>query len=127
LQALAAALHQPDVDAGIALAVDRKQRCEQRPAANGQQPEPERAALEAAQFAELGDQVVPLREDPLCPPVGDLARGRQLAAMADAIEQRHVCLPIGRPTATQLRAKRAALLAFAAPTLFTFVGVVLSK
>ena len=32
---------------------------------------------------------------------------------------------IGRPTVTQLRAKRAALLAVAAPTLFTFVGVVL--
>jgi hypothetical protein len=32
---------------------------------------------------------------------------------------------IGRPTAAQLRAKRAALLAVAAPTLFTFVGVVL--
>ena len=32
---------------------------------------------------------------------------------------------IGRPTASQLRAKRAALLAVAAPTLFTFVGVVL--
>jgi hypothetical protein len=31
---------------------------------------------------------------------------------------------IGRPTAAQLRAKRAALLAVAAPTLFTFVGVV---
>jgi hypothetical protein len=34
---------------------------------------------------------------------------------------------IGQPIAAQLRAKRAALLAFAAPTLFTFVGVVLSK
>jgi hypothetical protein len=33
---------------------------------------------------------------------------------------------IGRPTAAQLRAKRAALLAVAAPTLFTFLGVVLS-
>jgi hypothetical protein len=32
---------------------------------------------------------------------------------------------IGQPTAAQLRAKRAALLAVAAPTLFTFVGVVL--
>jgi hypothetical protein len=32
---------------------------------------------------------------------------------------------IGRPTAAQLRAKRVALLAVAAPTLFTFVGVVL--
>jgi hypothetical protein len=32
---------------------------------------------------------------------------------------------IVRPTAAQLRAKRAALLAVAAPTLFTFVGVVL--
>jgi succinate dehydrogenase/fumarate reductase cytochrome b subunit len=32
----------------------------------------------------------------------------------------------GRPTASQLRAKRAALLAVAAPTLFTFLGVVLS-
>jgi len=32
---------------------------------------------------------------------------------------------IGRPTVAQLRAKRAALLAVAAPTLFTFVGVVL--
>jgi hypothetical protein len=32
---------------------------------------------------------------------------------------------IGRPTAAQLRAKRAALLAVAAPTLFTFIGVVL--
>jgi hypothetical protein len=32
---------------------------------------------------------------------------------------------IGRPTAAQLRAKRAALLAVAAPTLFTFLGVVL--
>src|SRR6516164_5331501 len=32
---------------------------------------------------------------------------------------------IGRPTAAQLRAKRAALLAVAAPTLFTFAGVVL--
>jgi len=34
---------------------------------------------------------------------------------------------IKQPTAAQLRAKRAALLAFAAPNLFTFVGVVLSK
>ena len=33
---------------------------------------------------------------------------------------------IDRPTVTQLRAKRAALLAVAAPTLFTFLGVVLS-
>jgi hypothetical protein len=33
---------------------------------------------------------------------------------------------IGRPTAAQLRAKRTALLAVAAPTLFTFLGVVLS-
>jgi len=32
---------------------------------------------------------------------------------------------IGRPTATQVRAKRVALLAVAAPTLFTFAGVVL--
>jgi hypothetical protein len=32
----------------------------------------------------------------------------------------------GQPTAAQLRAKRAALLAVAAPTLFTFLGVVLS-
>ena len=32
---------------------------------------------------------------------------------------------IGRPTEAQVRAKRAALLAVAAPTLFTFVGVVL--
>jgi hypothetical protein len=32
---------------------------------------------------------------------------------------------IGQPTAAQLRAKHAALLAVAAPTLFTFVGVVL--
>jgi succinate dehydrogenase hydrophobic anchor subunit len=32
---------------------------------------------------------------------------------------------IGRPTAAQLRAKRVALLAVAAPTLFTFAGVVL--
>jgi hypothetical protein len=32
---------------------------------------------------------------------------------------------IGRPTALQLRAKRIALLAVAAPTLFTFAGVVL--
>jgi hypothetical protein len=32
---------------------------------------------------------------------------------------------IGRPTVAQLRAKRAAVLAVAAPTLFTFVGVVL--
>jgi hypothetical protein len=32
----------------------------------------------------------------------------------------------GRPTAAQLRAKRAALLAVAAPTLFTFLGVVLT-
>jgi len=32
---------------------------------------------------------------------------------------------IGRPTAAQLRAKRTALLAVAAPTLFTFAGVVL--
>jgi hypothetical protein len=32
---------------------------------------------------------------------------------------------IGQPTAAQLRAKRAALLAVAAPTLFTFLGVVL--
>jgi hypothetical protein len=33
---------------------------------------------------------------------------------------------IGRPTLAQLRAKRTALLAVAAPTLFTFVGVVLT-
>jgi len=33
---------------------------------------------------------------------------------------------IDRPTAAQLRAKRSALLAIAAPTLFTFLGVVLS-
>jgi hypothetical protein len=33
---------------------------------------------------------------------------------------------IARPTAAQLRAKRTALLAVAAPTLFTFLGVVLS-
>jgi hypothetical protein len=33
---------------------------------------------------------------------------------------------IGRPTATQLRAKRMALLVIAAPTLFVFVGVVLT-
>jgi succinate dehydrogenase/fumarate reductase cytochrome b subunit len=33
---------------------------------------------------------------------------------------------LGRPTPAQLLAKRAALLAVAAPTLFTFVGVVLS-
>src|ERR1700730_4763352 len=33
---------------------------------------------------------------------------------------------IGRPTVAQLRAKRTALLAVAAPTLFTFVGVVLT-
>jgi hypothetical protein len=33
---------------------------------------------------------------------------------------------IGRPTVAQLRAKRTALLAIAAPTLFTFVGVVLT-
>ena len=33
---------------------------------------------------------------------------------------------IGRPTTAQLRAKRAALLAVGAPTLFTFVGVVLT-
>src|SRR5262249_55175407 len=32
---------------------------------------------------------------------------------------------IGRPTGAQLRAKRTALLAVAAPTLFTFAGVVL--
>ena len=32
---------------------------------------------------------------------------------------------IGRPTVAQLRAKRTALLAVAAPTLFTFVGVFL--
>jgi hypothetical protein len=32
---------------------------------------------------------------------------------------------IGRPTVAQLRAKRVALLAVAAPTLFTFLGVVL--
>jgi hypothetical protein len=32
---------------------------------------------------------------------------------------------IGRPTAAQLHAKRVALLAVAAPTLFTFAGVVL--
>jgi len=32
---------------------------------------------------------------------------------------------IERPTAAQLRAKRTALLAVAAPTLFTFMGVVL--
>jgi hypothetical protein len=32
---------------------------------------------------------------------------------------------IGRPTAAQLRAKRMALLVIAAPTLFTFLGVVL--
>jgi len=32
----------------------------------------------------------------------------------------------GQPTAAQLRAKRAALLAVAAPTLFTFLGVVLT-
>ena len=32
----------------------------------------------------------------------------------------------GRPTAAQLRAKRVALLAVAAPTLFTFLGVILS-
>src|SRR5215510_16064328 len=33
---------------------------------------------------------------------------------------------IGRPTTAQLRAKRAALLAVGAPTLFVFVGVVLT-
>jgi len=33
---------------------------------------------------------------------------------------------IGHPTVAQLRAKRTALLAVAAPTLFTFVGVVLT-
>ena len=33
---------------------------------------------------------------------------------------------IGRPTSAQLRAKRTALVAVAAPTLFTFLGVVLS-
>jgi hypothetical protein len=33
---------------------------------------------------------------------------------------------IGRPTVAQLRAKRTALLALAAPTLFVFVGVVLT-
>ena len=33
---------------------------------------------------------------------------------------------IGRPTLAQLHAKRTALLAVAAPTLFTFVGVVLT-
>src|SRR5262245_3450193 len=33
---------------------------------------------------------------------------------------------IGRPTVAQLRAKRTALLALAAPTLFAFVGVVLT-
>ena len=33
---------------------------------------------------------------------------------------------VGRPTAARLRAKRAALLAVAAPTLFTFLGVVFS-
>src|SRR6516225_107347 len=33
---------------------------------------------------------------------------------------------IGRPTVAQLRAKRTALLAVAAPTLFVFLGVVLS-
>src|SRR5262249_27824388 len=33
---------------------------------------------------------------------------------------------IGNPTVAQLRAKRTALLAVAAPTLFTFVGVVLT-
>jgi hypothetical protein len=33
---------------------------------------------------------------------------------------------IGRPTVAQLHAKRTALLAIAAPTLFTFVGVVLT-
>src|SRR5437899_10095098 len=33
---------------------------------------------------------------------------------------------IGQPTVAQLRAKRTALLAVAAPTLFTFIGVVLS-
>src|SRR6185312_5803981 len=32
---------------------------------------------------------------------------------------------IGQPTAAQLHAQRAALLAVAAPTLFTFIGVVL--
>ena len=36
------------------------------------------------------------------------------------------CSEIGRPTVAQLRAKRTALLAVAAPTLFTFVGVVLT-
>ena len=41
-----------------------------------------------------------------------------LAAMSFAV--------IDRPTAAQLHAKRTALLAIAAPTLFTFVGVVLT-
>jgi Bacterial regulatory helix-turn-helix protein, lysR family len=53
-QALAAVLHQPDVDAGIALAVDRKQRCEQHPAADGQQPEPDHVTAGHNQGAASG-------------------------------------------------------------------------
>jgi hypothetical protein len=50
-----------------------------------------------------------------------LAFAIPLVAMLAAMSLSVIC----GPTAAQLRAKRAALLAVAAPTLFTFVGVVL--
>jgi hypothetical protein len=49
----------------------------------------ETSRLQSSDFIQLAHEIVPLREDALGPLVDDLARRCELAAMADAIEQRY--------------------------------------
>jgi hypothetical protein len=65
------------------------QRREQRTAHQQREAKSRQAALQSSDFIQLAHEIVPLREDALRPLVDDLARGCELAAMADAIEQRH--------------------------------------
>jgi len=88
LQLVAAMLHQPYLDARIALPVEGEERREQRAAADRRQAEPENTAPEATNLVDLGQKVVAVGQQLHAAPIDDLARRGKHAAMADPVEQR---------------------------------------
>src|SRR5205807_9695209 len=88
-QALALVRHQRDVDSRIAMAEGGVHRREKRRAAETRESQAERSPLQAAQAIELGEEVGALREQVQGARIDELPRGRELAAAADAIEERH--------------------------------------
>src|SRR5258706_13149748 len=77
------------VDTRIAAPERREHRSEQGAAAEPRNAQAQRSTLQSTQFVQFGDQALALGEQAERTAVDDPARGGELAAMADAIEQRH--------------------------------------